>query len=513
LSGKLLLSHRGALEAKYGSAGAQSILQALAALVTADQARNIVSTVVMLDDAAAMTGYGATPVSAGNTAAENQAAIDSLHARLKPDFITLIGAGDVVPHQKLDNVVKGDGDPNQLDSDLPYAAQPPYSASAADYRCITRLPDVSGGNDATYLTGVIGAAAQYKSNQRTDYRAGFALTAAPWVQSTTESAKALFDNQDIHAVPGDGGTSWPVDVFNRRAHFINCHGEQTQPTYFGQSGSTYPTALASAWLRSQTMLGNLGSGWVVAAECCYGAQLYGPGGPLLPLCNQYLASGAFAFFGSTAISYGPERGDAQADLICRYFMAAIQGGSSIAAAAATARAQFVQATGLVNPCDLKTLVEFNVLGDSSLQPVTEVTAVDFTLLARNTFNLHVLRDRTLLSRFGSWQDRAGTIQEREQRPGWQAQASLMRATVGLNDVQFATYSYQAPPASDGDPFNLESFATDSAGAPPVPPPPPKPLRVDLAVGRRGTDENAGIEVIVAISAPGQKPLIERSFSR
>ena len=64
-------------------------------------------------------------------------------------------------------------------------------------------------------------------------------------------------------------------------------------------------------------------GTVVAAECCYGAQLYDPKlvNAEVPICSSYIAKGALGFFGSTNVAFGsvgsePNR---QADLITRFF--------------------------------------------------------------------------------------------------------------------------------------------------------------------------------------------------
>src|SRR4029453_14340311 len=101
-----------------------------------------------------------------------------------------------------------------------------------------------------------------------------------------------------------------------------------------------------------------------AVECCYGAQLYDSVTLSLPLpiCQRYLIQGAYGYFGSSTIAYGPEEGNGAADLITQYFLLAILDGASLGRAALQARQQFVQQTGELDPVDLKTLGQFNLLG-------------------------------------------------------------------------------------------------------------------------------------------------------
>jgi hypothetical protein len=114
-------------------------------------------------------------------------------------------------------------------------------------------------------------------------------------------------------------------------------------------------------------------GTVVAAECCYGAQLYDPSIARgdVGICNRYLARGAVGFFGSSTIAYGPSEGNGSADLICQFFMLRVLAGASLGRAAIEARQKFsLQATHL-DPTDLKTLAQFNLLGDPSVTPVSK----------------------------------------------------------------------------------------------------------------------------------------------
>jgi len=73
-------------------------------------------------------------------------------------------------------------------------------------------------------------------------------------------------------------------------------------------------------------MARVSAGTVVAAECCYGAELYDPA-PCRQSTDRKFAipiwrMKGMVFFGSTTIAYGPANGNASADLICQYFPAA-----------------------------------------------------------------------------------------------------------------------------------------------------------------------------------------------
>jgi len=128
-----------------------------------------------------------------------------------------------------------------------------------------------------------------------------------------------------------------------------------------------PRAHASARLA-----GKVTTGTVAAAECCYGAELYnatldgGTGG----ICDAYLGNGAYGFVGSTTIAYGPADDNGLADLITQYFIQAVLTGASLGRAMLVARQKFLSASGpTIDKQELKTIGQFLLLGDPSIQPV------------------------------------------------------------------------------------------------------------------------------------------------
>src|SRR5580765_7210335 len=130
---KLVVTNQTALRAKYAKSkdGFKSITTALKALVAADAARGLKTLVVGLDDPNAVT----PAVKDAKNAQQVKKAIDALYKKYGPDYVMILGSGDVVPHVKLSNPVfsPGSDDDRFAPSDLPYACEEPYSVKISDF--------------------------------------------------------------------------------------------------------------------------------------------------------------------------------------------------------------------------------------------------------------------------------------------------------------------------------------------------------------------------------------------
>ena len=263
------VTNNAALKDKYG-AGTSVIQAALKRLIEADAKRGLNTKVVGLDAAA----LGAKAVKVPSSPKQNKDAIDAVFEAHEPDYLVILGAPDVVPHQDLTNPVTDDEDPVAF-GDLPYACSAPYSKRVRDFRGATRvvgrIPDVMNVGDAKYLVGLLDTAAKYKESPRSDYEPYFGISAEEWIKSTKMSVENIFGSaKEVQSVPPKK-SSWPKGLLGRRMHFINCHGGSATPLFVGQRGEDYPVALAAAYLNQKVAVGT-----VVAAECCYGAELYDP---------------------------------------------------------------------------------------------------------------------------------------------------------------------------------------------------------------------------------------------
>jgi hypothetical protein len=396
---KFILTHRGALLAKYGAAGLTKVESAVRGLVKADAKRGITTRALQLDQAGDMAAYGGPVPATKPTARDVKAAVDRLCAAEAPHYLMLLGGPDIVPLVPLQNPAfgpQGDDD-KSVPSDLPYACAAPYSTDPSRFmgptRVVGRLPDLVGAKQPTLLTRFINAAARAKPLPRASYEAAFSLSAEAWHQSTELSVANTFGaSASVHVVP-PGSYKWSKGLLAARMHFINCHGGDASPDFYGQPTGVedYPIAHHAPWLT-----GKVTGGTVVAAECCYGAQLWDPAdaGGGVPMPIAYLQDGALGFFGSTNTAYGPSEGNGSADLICQYFLQQVLGGASMGRAALEARLKFAGGKTHLDPFDLKTLAQFYLLGDPSVQPVAPSShALTKTTAFRKAFSAS--KDRTV----------------------------------------------------------------------------------------------------------------------
>ncbi len=370
---KLVILHRGALRDKYGRAGLQQVEAALRQLITADKRRGIDTALVPVDLAGTMKPYGVPAVPPRADARSLKLAIDAVAKARQPHYLLLLGGPDLLPMVPLRNPAHGGelGDEDKIvPSDLPYACDAAYSIDPNRFlgptRVVGRLPDLPGATKPDLLLQLIRAAARTKPLPREAYLASFGLSAEVWQASTRLSLTNLFGHADSLRLSPPDGPRWTKADLAPRLHFINCHGVEDMPEFYGQRDEDYPVAHRSALLKDRVTAGT-----VVAAECCYGAQLFDPAlaDGQWPIALRYLADGASGFLGSTTVAYGPSEGNGSADLVCQYFLQRVLAGASMGRALLEARQKFAGERTHLDPMDLKTLGQFYLLGDPSLQPV------------------------------------------------------------------------------------------------------------------------------------------------
>jgi hypothetical protein len=381
---KVILTNLSALTIKYGDEGVQKIQAAVNGLIAADKSRGLITCLYNLDDAAAMQQFGVAPVIQSTDPQQNKDAVDAIYKALAPDYVFILGAVDIIPHQDLKSPLYSADDPDEFAwGDIPYACESAYSQKPKDFfgptRVVGRLPDITGGTDPQYLLDLLKIAADYKNYPNADpYRSYFGVSAEIWKGSTTASLSATFGNSaDLQTVPPHDH-QWPAPLLGRRSHFINCHGALNSSQFYGQPASgaqDYPVALDALDLQ-----GNISEGTITAAECCYGAQLFDPALNIdtigqKGIANTYLANQAYAFFGSTTIAYGAQDGNIAADLICQYFLQSVLQGASLGRAALEARQRFIHTEDMSDPSNIKTLAQYNLYADPSITPIKRPQAV------------------------------------------------------------------------------------------------------------------------------------------
>lgn len=373
---KIIICNLSALRNKYLDLTPQ-IQSALNPIIAADKADGITTTVVYVDDAQAMQEIGVAPVTDSTDNRQNKVTIDGIYNHYTPNYMMLLGAPDIIPHQSLVNPTTDD-DPD-VPSDLPYACSAGYSRNITDFlaptRIVSRLPDILGvpsvgPKDPTYFLRVLAYATDRRQSPKSDYQSYFSVSCDIWQQSTSQSLSNIFENSNKMALAPPNGPDWPSQMVAPPSHFINCHGSSNDPKFYGQQGNNYPVAMDASLMANE-----LRAGVVMSAECCYGAQLYNPNAGTkkismgMGMCNTYLYAGSKGYFGSSNIAYGPLTGNGAADLLTQYFLSNLLASKSIGEAVLNARLRFANGQNMTSPTNLKTLASFNLMGDPVMTPV------------------------------------------------------------------------------------------------------------------------------------------------
>jgi hypothetical protein len=434
LSTKLVVTNRSALMAKYGRDGIDRIESAVKTLAKADRARGFETTLVYLDGAT----LGRARVTDPTDPAENKAAVDALARKYRPEYLVLLGSRDVVPYQDLKNklydAADPDSDPDRFAfGDLPYACEAPYSQDGAKFlgptRVVGRIPDLTGATSPSYLLRLLKASAAARPGDRP--QEAFAISARVWQKSTTMSVRNLLGAApDLLTAPRTG-PAFTRKQLGSRMHFVNCHGGESDHTFSGEGPKEHYTTAMDA-----RKLGGLQKGVVAAFECCYGAELYDPKGlPAMSIANTYLAGGARGLIASSTIAYGPSNANANADLICQFFLEQVLRGASLGRAFLEARLAYVRQQSVADPYDEKTLAQFVLLGDPSLHafadpqagPKPSAKAASGAYAARLQRRVRLMKSGQQLA-----QETAYTVQA----TGSQASGALKRKAVSRVRKQF-----------------------------------------------------------------------------
>lgn len=367
MADKVIVTHAKALASKYGP-GQSRVDAAVDRMIAADAKRGIRTRLVRLDVASDLPPR-AVPLYDQRDMAAAKLVVDEVFVGLQPDYLMILGGPDIIPHQRLDNSTPDLDD--GIASDLPYACDAAYGTSPSIFmapgRVVGRLPDLPGANEPDLLEALLDNATAWIARPRTDYAEYFGIAAEAHQPSANNNLAAIFGSAVRLQLSPDGGPNWTRDL-DARVHFILCHGFTLQPKFYGQRGVEQPLPVAHL---ASYLPGRISSGTVVAAECCYGAELYGPGPTGQPgICASYLASGAYGYFGSTGTAYSCANGNNYADLITRLFLLSLLNGASLGRAALEARQQYAeQKSRALDAHDLKTIAEFVLLGDPSIHPI------------------------------------------------------------------------------------------------------------------------------------------------
>ena len=393
---KLSITCRKPLEKKYDSRALGKIEVAIAKWIVADAARGIRTIHLAVDEARDMKAHRVAPVTGSITAQKVKKAVDALVARLTPDYIVIIGAGDVVPLFDVTNpTLSSDGDTDSsVPTDNPYASSRPFNAKMrSSYlvpdRVLGRIPDLPGSSDPAWLLNYLAVATTWKPRAAARYTKDLLVCCDTWKKSGKACVEYLSrDSGTMVTCPPCGDSSTTMRQ-RRTALFqmIKCHGAPNDSWFYGQRGRDYPEVVRSTSLRKKTKKAT-----VVGSMCCFGANIFDPLDPASqhpgepPISSVYLRQGAFGFLGSTCTAWVGLDTMLCSDWIVTAFLKSVLAGASLGRAALEARqnlAQWSHAQGdQVDSADEKTLIQFMLLGDPSIHPVLGAAPIAAMTLAR-----------------------------------------------------------------------------------------------------------------------------------
>jgi hypothetical protein len=290
-----------------------------------------------------------------------------------------------------------------------------------------------------------------------DYGAYFGLSTRTWRESTALSLFNIFGNSKALTLSPPAGAQHPAKRLAPLMHFINCHGGQADPQFYGEDAKHhFPVSLSST-----AIAGRIHRGTVAAAECCYGGEMYDSVtlGLPMPIGQHYLAQGACGYLGSSTIAYGPPDSNGAADLLTQYFLLAVLEGASTGRAMLMARQRFVQQTDELDPTDLKTLAQFSLLGDPAAHParVPNATAVPRGVVSSDALRLQRRERRTKLRAVGDFLEATKPatslpqVDARCSAPVRQALARIAQSAGLQADQVFVSYVVQRASAGPTEP--------------------------------------------------------------
>ena len=447
---KMLVTSKNKLQFKYGKnfAKLETLFQNL---MDADKKKGLDTMLIYIDDEASATKAGIKATKLINEKICKKA-VDEIAKKHTPAYIVIVGAGDVIPFQNITNPAEDDD--VEVQSDLPYACDAPYSKTIDVFtgptRVVGRLPDVMGvQKDIGYFKTLITNIIKQKPAGLQKYSSYFAMSASVWKKSTAMTLQTVFNDNKMLVLSPSGEPDKPVtkEILSPLIHFYNCHGAKTDPGYYGQKGNNYPTAISSS-----NLIKNIAYGTVIAAECCYGAQLYDAANVknIYSMANTYLENGAICFLGSSTIAYGPADHNSLADLFTQYFIKSILDGASSGRALLEARQKFLSESGpQLDPYELKTLAQFLLLGDPSVQPVI----CDEDVFSKTMIGGTVQNNRMkLVSKgisLGNSMSPSVKIDAQPESANREELAGIIRKTRFQNASQKGIYAVQANPALNG----------------------------------------------------------------
>lgn len=383
----LVIGQQAALLRRFGATGFQRIDTQLRALVGVLKTQGMTVCAGYIDVPGSLT--------IGSLGVRDAVAIDAFairdmirsfadqcaSAQVELATVVILGGDACVPFHRLPNPIP--------DDDRVIFTDNPYACDDAGYlipqRIVARLPEGDSDDPALLLT-MLTTMTNYHRTAHHQGRRGFDVAAWLRIRSAVgdrlargvaaevwqEPSRLVLRNlhSDARLVlspPHTGQTGAQRVIAGREVLYLNLHGAAGMPHFYGQPADVWGAATALPIALSPDHLTTAVAGTIIISEACYGAELAGRTvDNSIPL--RALANGALAFVGATVNAYGsagpPLLG---ADLLFERLTHHLATGMPVGMALHYARLEFAQTMydrqGFLDDVDMKTLIEFVLLGD------------------------------------------------------------------------------------------------------------------------------------------------------
>jgi Peptidase family C25 len=391
---KLSVTVKSRLEGKYAPTDLQKINNAVKGWIEADAKRGIQTVHVHVDDTKEMNDLGVAAVLGEATAEKIKRAIDELWNKLTPTphYLVLFGGDDIVPMFQAPNP-SGWEEPKPdatVPTDNPYATHlcflpsDPTNSYVIPERAIGRIPDRVGDPDPGWFLDYLETAINWKPQAHRFYELSYAICTAEAKDAATEFMQKALNKAGLHPFvcpPDEDSSPKTRDQLSARLHITKCHGNQGDATVWGFSEEDQFTKKHPyAAITSATVRALLEPSTVVASMCCYGAQIFSPSDPKAespyawPLASTYLRKGALGFVGSTMMAWVGRSAMGPADWIVQGYLKNVLAGDSLGCAFLACKQDYQSHYSLkddiLSSDEQKTLIEYILLGDPSIHPVS-----------------------------------------------------------------------------------------------------------------------------------------------
>jgi Peptidase family C25 len=394
---KLSVTVKSQLERKYDDAALEKIQAAVERWKKADGDRGIQTVHVEVDNSEdeTMKKHGAPLVSGKATPKKIKKAIDHLWKTITPTphYLVLFGGHDIVPMFVVpnpSNLWKDQDFDKTVPTDNPYASSEAFSENDQNSylvpdRVIGRIPDMvsargdTGRNgDPAWFVAYLDTATEWESKPDSFYEQPYVICTDEAKEAGKKCLQKAFPTSTLPLLscPPTSDTSAPArQRLSAPMHMIKCHGNKKDATFWGFEESDESKDEPRAAITSATLKEYLEPRTVVATMCCYGAQIFSPeDADTWPLASTYLRKGALGYVGSTMMAWVGLGTMSGADWIVTAYLKSVLEGESIGLAFLKSKQDYHRHDGIrgrvIDVQGEKTLIEYILLGDPSIHPVS-----------------------------------------------------------------------------------------------------------------------------------------------